>query len=87
MESLPSEVTAWFLAQPMGWAVVIFAGLYLYERYGRVKDRKDFDTALSKANADHIKTLKIVTPLALKFTDTMNVVMPLVMAQLNRRGE
>ncbi|ARM12150.1 MULTISPECIES: hypothetical protein [Rhizobium] len=68
---------------------LIFLGLYLYERYGRAQDRKAYDAALEKAQTEHIATLKLVTPLAQKFTDTMDVILPLAMAQINgrRRGE
>lgn len=68
---------------------LIFLGLYLYERYGRAKDRAAYDEALDKAQQEHVATLKLVTPLAQKFTDTMDVILPLAMAQINgrRRGE
>lgn len=65
---------------------LIFIGLYLYERMERSKDRKAFDAALAQSIAEHVSTLKIVTPLAQKFTDTMDVVMPLIMSQFNRRA-
>jgi len=68
-------------------AAIIFLGLYVYERKGRNDDRKSYDAALAKLNDEHIETLKLVTPLVQKFTDTMAVITPIVMAQVNRRGE
>lgn len=89
MESVPNEVVQWMLSNGGVFAVttLIFLGLYLYERKERSADRKAFDEALAQANAEHISTLKLVTPLAEKFTSTMDVILPLAMAQLQRRGE
>jgi hypothetical protein len=86
--SIPMEVTKWMLSNGGVFAVttLIFIGLYLYERMERSKDRKAFDAALAQSIAEHVSTLKIVTPLAQKFTDTMDVVMPLIMSQFNRRA-
>lgn len=89
MESIPSEIAAWFLKDngPFAGFALVVLGLYLWERRGRSQDREAFDAALKQAQSDHIETLKIVTPLAQKFTDTMDVILPLAMAQLNRRQE
>lgn len=89
MDIIPSEaIISWFLNHgPFAGFALIFIGLYLWERKGRAQDRKDFDVALKQAQDEHIETLKIVTPLAQKFTDTMDVILPLAMAQLNRRAE
>ena len=89
MDAVPKELVGWMLTSGGVFAVttLIFLGLYLYERRGRAEDRKGFDAALAQSNADHITTLKLVTPLAQKFTDTMDVILPLAMAQLQRRGE
>lgn len=86
MESVPSEIVAWFLSNgPFAGFSLVMLGLYLWERKGRAKDREVFDAALKQAQNEHIQTLRIVTPLAQKFTDTMDVILPLAMAQLNRR--
>jgi hypothetical protein len=89
--ALPVEVTRWMLSNGGVFAAttLIFLGLYLYERYGRSRDRKEYDEALAKAQTEHVATLKIVTPLAQKFTDTLDVILPLAMAQISgrRRGE
>jgi hypothetical protein len=93
MESIPGELAKWMLDNGGVWAAVsiIFIGLYLYERYARAKDREAFDAALARSQAEHVETLKLVTPLAQKFTDTMDIILPLAMAHLNsqtaRRGE
>jgi len=88
LESLPGEVATWLLNQgPLGFTTLMGFALYVYERYARQKDREAYDTALKAAQAEHIETLKTVTPLAQKFTDTMDVILPLAMAQLNRRSE
>lgn len=88
MEQLPGEIASWLLSNgPFAGFALIFIGLYLWERKGRSEDRKDFDAQLKQAQDAHIETLKIVTPLAQKFTDTMDVILPLAMAQLNRRQE
>jgi len=89
MESVPNEIVQWMLSNGGVFAVttLIFLGLYLYERKERSADRKAFDAALAQSNAEHVSTLKLVTPLAQKFTDTMDIIMPLAMAQLQRRGE
>lgn len=71
----------------MGFTTLVGFALYVYERYARQKDRQAFDAALKDAQEEHIATLKVVTPLAQKFTDTMDVILPLAMAQLNRRHE
>lgn len=88
MESIPSEIAGWLLNNgPFAGFALIFIGLYLWERKGRADDRKAFDAALKAAQDEHIETLKIVTPLAQKFTDTMDVILPLAMAQINRRQQ
>ena len=88
MEKFSSEVVSWLLSQgPLGFTTLLGFGLYVYERYARQTDRKAFDAALKDAQNEHIATLKLVTPLAQKFTDTMDVILPLAMAQLNRRSE
>jgi hypothetical protein len=86
--AIPLELMKWMLSNGGVFAVttIIFLGLYLYERRERSKDRKAFDVALAQAQLEHVNTLKLVTPLAQKFTDTMEVIMPLVMSQFNRRG-
>ena len=82
MNGVPIELARWMLSNGGVFAAttLIFLGLYLYERYGRFQDRKTFDA-----------TLKLVTPLAQKFTNTLDVILPLAMAQINggggRRGE
>lgn len=68
-------------------AALIGFGLYIYERKSRADDRKAFDAALAQSTAEHVATLKIITPLAQKFSDTMDVILPLALAQLQRRGE
>lgn len=89
MEEVPTEIAKWMLTNGGVFAVttLLFLGLYMYERRGRSEDRKAFDAALAQSNADHVTTLKIITPLAQKFTDTMGVILPLALAQLQRRGE
>ncbi|MBB4520462.1 UNVERIFIED_ORG: hypothetical protein M2435_001242 [Rhizobium sophorae] len=91
MIGIQAELAKWMLQNGGVFAAttLIFLGLYLYERYGRAKDRAAFDDALAKAQQEHVATLKLVTPLAQKFTDTMDVILPLAMAQINnrRRGE
>jgi len=89
MDAVPSEIVQWMLTNGGVFAVttLLFLGLYIYERRGRYEDRRSFDAALAQSNADHVTTLKIITPLAQKFTDTMGVILPLALAQLQRRGE
>lgn len=88
MESIPSEIASWLLSNgPFAGFALIFISLYLWERKGRADDRRVFDAALKASQDEHIETLKIVTPLAQKFTDTMDVILPLAMAQINRRSE
>lgn len=87
--SLSSEIVQWMLSNGGVFAIttLMFLGLYIYERKERSADRKAFDEALALSQAEHITTLKLVTPLAQKFTDTMDVILPLALAQLHRRGE
>lgn len=93
MNGVPIELAKWMLSNGGVFAAttLIFLGLYLYERYGRFQDRKTFDATLKEAQTEHIATLKLVTPLAQKFTNTLDVILPLAMAQINggggRRGE
>lgn len=89
MEAVSTEITQWMLSNGGVFAVttLIFLGLYLYERKERSADRKAFDAALAQSQADHVATLKLVTPLAQKFTDTMDIILPLALAQLKRSGE
>ncbi len=39
--------------------------------------------AREAAQREHMETLRVVTPLAQKFTQTMDMVMPIIMAKIN----
>lgn len=88
MESISSEVSGWFLQHgPFGGFALIMLGLYMYERYARAKDRAAFDDKIQKLQEEHIATLKVIMPLAEKFTDTMDMVLPLALRNLSGRIE
>lgn len=75
MDSLPAEVISWFLTQGvLGVTTILGFVLFFFERRLHAKEREE-----------HLSTLRLITPLAQKFSDTMDVVMPLIMAQINRR--
>ncbi|KQS79023.1 hypothetical protein ASG25_10565 [Rhizobium sp. Leaf384] len=89
VEDASKEIVSWMLTNGGVFAVtsLLFLGLYFWERRARALDRKDFDAALAASVAENVNTLKLVIPLTQKFTDTMDVVLPLALAQLNRRSE
>lgn len=63
-------------------AALIFLGLYLWERYGRMQDQKAHQAALKAAADQHVETLKTVIPLVQKMTATMDVTFPLLMGRI-----
>jgi len=86
MEQISGEIGSYLVSQgPLGVLALIMAGLYVYERKGRNKDREDFDNELKEAQLANIESLKIILPLVQKLTTTMDTVLPLLMRNLDRR--
>jgi len=81
---LPAEVVK--LVSEQGFtapiAALVFLGLYLWERRGRMLDRKDHDSALRQATVDNTDTLKTIIPLVQKMTATLDVALPVLMAKI-----
>lgn len=65
-------------------AALIFLGLYLWERRGRLLDRKEHDAALRQATMDNIDTLRTIIPVVQKMTATLDVALPALMAKIGR---
>lgn len=84
-----SEILNWLLANGgvFGPTTAIFAGLYLWERKGRGEDRKEFDSQLSEVQREHNKDLKLVLPLVEKFSNTMDLVLPMIMRRFDGRDK
>lgn len=84
---LPAEIVALVREQGLTATVaaLIFLGLYLWERRGRMQDRKDYDAALRQATVDNTETLRTVIPLVQKMTSTMDVALPVLMAKVSDR--
>lgn len=63
-------------------AALIFLSLYLWERRGRMLDRKEHDAALRQATVDNTETLRTVIPIVQKMTATLDVALPVLMAKI-----
>lgn len=61
---------------------LLFLGLYVYERKGRVADQAKHQEELRQASAEVIETLKTVIPLVHKMTATLDVALPVLLAKI-----
>ena len=73
MEELIKNLGAFWGPAGVICALQFGAIVYLYRRVEAVQK-------------EHVETLKIVAPLAQKFTQTMDMVMPIVMSKINDGG-